>query len=88
MKFGQDTQSGCFISLARENFTDCDQLRNQIAKIQAELIDLDLLIAKGGIHVQKNETGSKIVIDGYSLFILEGARSMSYSAFYQLQHKI
>ena len=48
ISFLEDTQSGCFLQLSRSNFTNCEQLRNEIIRIQAELIEMELLIAKGG----------------------------------------
>ena len=48
ISFLEDTQSGCFLQLSRKNFTHCEQLRNEISRIQAELIEIELLIAKGG----------------------------------------
>jgi len=56
ISFLEDTQSGCFLQLSRKNFTDCEQLRNEISRIQAELIEMELLIAKGGSDVDRNYT--------------------------------
>ena len=36
ISFLEDTQSGCFLQLSRKNFTDCEQLRNEISRIQAQ----------------------------------------------------
>lgn len=47
--FLEDTQSGCLLQLWRQNFTDCDQLRNDIRRLQAELIELKLMISKGAL---------------------------------------
>ena len=56
ISFLEDTQSGCFLQLSRENFTNCEQLRNEIIRIQAELVEMELLIAKGGNYTNIYKT--------------------------------
>ena len=54
--FLDNSQSSCLLPLSRDNFTDCNQLREQVRRIQAELIEsADLLIAKGAPASNPND---------------------------------
>jgi hypothetical protein len=53
IEFLKDSQSGCLLELSKANFTNCQDLKNQIRSIQAQLVQStdqgsSILIAKGG----------------------------------------
>ena len=47
VNFGQDTRSGCFVQLSRDNFTDCETLAESILLLQDSLLTSSH-VARGG----------------------------------------